>query len=82
MRAYLLVQVYPGKEKEFLEKVKSLPGMVSVDIVHGSFDMVMLLEADLKMIDDSIMKVRSLQSVCRTETLLGFERFPVPGSIG
>ena len=78
----MLVQVYPGKEKELLEKVKSLRGKVSVDMVHGSFDVVMLLEGDLKTIDDTILKVRSLQSVSRTETLLGFERFPVSSSLG
>ncbi|MDH5362265.1 MAG: hypothetical protein OEW84_03010 [Aigarchaeota archaeon] len=82
MRAYLLAEVYPGKEKEFLKKAKSFPAMVSVDLVHGAFDMVMLLDGDLKTIDETIMKVRSLQGIRRTETLLGFEKFPIPSSTG
>jgi len=82
MRAYLLVQVYPGKEREFLKKARSLPGMVSAEMVHGAFDVVIILEGDLKTIDDTILKVRSIQGVSRTESLLGFEMFPLPSSPG
>lgn len=77
-----MVQVYPGKEEEFMKDAKSLPGMVSVDMVHGAFDMVMLLESDLKTIDDTVLKIRCLQGVRGTETLLGFERFPAPCAPG
>ncbi|MFB0568134.1 MAG: hypothetical protein ACETV0_00735 [Nitrososphaeria archaeon] len=82
MRAYLLVQLYPGKEEDFMNEAKSFPGMVRVDMVHGAFDVVMLLDGDLKTIDDTILKVRCLQGVRNTETLLGFERFPAPCAPG
>jgi len=51
-------------------------------MVHGAFDVVIILEGDLKTIDDTILKVRSIQGVSRTESLLGFEMFPLPSSPG
>ena len=77
-RAYVLIEVQPGKEKEFGEYVmhKGLPKDINVermDFVHGSFDAVVLLRGTMKSIDSKIMELRKSPFIRRTETLLCFE---------
>jgi len=77
-RAYVLVKVQPGKEKEFIEYVtsKNLPRDINVermDIVHGSFDAVVLLRGRMKNIDAKIMELRRSPFVSSTDTLICFE---------
>ena len=79
-RAYVLIEVQPGKEKEFTEYVmsKGLPKDINVermDFVHGSFDAVVLLRGTMKSIDAKIMELRSACAplLRRTETLLCLE---------
>jgi len=77
-RAYVLIKVQPGKEKEFIEYVmsKNLPRDINVermDIVHGSFDAVVLLRGTMKNIDAKIMDLRKSPFVSSTDTLLCFE---------
>jgi hypothetical protein len=77
-RAYVLIGIQPGKEKEFAEYVISrrLPKDINVDrmdLVHGSFDAVMLLRGTMKSIDARIMELRKSPLIRKTETLLCFE---------
>jgi hypothetical protein len=77
-RAYVLIKVQPGKEKEFIEyaMTKNLPRDINVermDIVHGSFDAVVLLRGTMKNIDARIMDLRKSPFVSSTDTLLCFE---------
>jgi hypothetical protein len=77
-RAYVLIEIYPGKEKEFTEYVmsKELAKDINVermDFVHGSFDVVMLLRGTMKSIDARIIELRKSPLIRRTETLLCFE---------
>ena len=77
-RAYVLVEVQPGREKEFAEYVMSTgsSGDVSterLDIVHGSCDVVVLLRGTMKSIDARIMELRKSPLILRTETLLCFD---------
>jgi hypothetical protein len=77
-RAYVLIKVQPGKEKEFTDYVmsKDLPRNINVermDFVHGSFDAVVLLRGTMKSIDARIMDLRKSPFVGSTDTLLCFE---------
>ncbi len=77
-RAYVLIEIQPGKEKEFSEYVtsKGLPKDINVermDFVHGSFDAVVVLRGTMKNIDARIMELRKSPLIRRTETLLAFE---------
>ena len=77
-RAYVLIKVQPGKEKEFSDYVtsKDLPKDINVerlDFVHGSFDAVMILRGTMKNIDARIMELRKSPFVSSTDTLLCFE---------
>ena len=77
-RAYVLIEIQPGKEKEFAEYVvsKGLSRDINVermDFVHGSFDVVVLLRGAMKSIDARILELRKSPLILRTETLLCFD---------
>jgi hypothetical protein len=79
-RAYVLVEIQPGKEREFaneiLRKGLILDSKVErMDFVHGSFDFVIMLHGTMADIDRRIMEMRKSPFVRRTETLICFEMF-------
>ena len=79
-RAYVLVQIHPGNEKEFCEEVISKGWILNstverMDFVHGSFDFVITLHGSLGDIDKKIMEIRRSPYVHKTETLICFEMF-------
>jgi hypothetical protein len=79
-RAYVLVQIQPGKEKEFAAEVLSKRLVVDskeerMDLVHGSFDYVIIFRRSMKDIDARVMELRKSQFIRRTETLICFELF-------
>jgi hypothetical protein len=76
----VLVEIQPGKEKEFSEEVLSGGLIVDsklerLDFVHGSFDFVIILQGSMKDIDSRILEIRKSPFVRRTETLICFEMF-------
>jgi broad-specificity NMP kinase len=79
-RAYVLVEIQPGKEKDFCDEVLSrgliLDSKVErMDFVHGSFDFVIVLRGAIKDIDARVMEMRKSPFVRKTETLICFEMF-------
>ena len=76
-RAYVLIEIQPGKEKQFTEYVMS-KGLLKdinvdrMDFVHGSYDVVVVLRGTMKNIDARIMELRKSKLIRRTETLLCF----------
>jgi hypothetical protein len=79
-RAYVLIELHPGKEKEFCDLVVSKGLLVDskvqrTDFVHGPFDFVMVLYGAMEDIDARIMEMRKSPFVRKTETLICFEMF-------
>jgi hypothetical protein len=79
-RGYVLVEIQPGKEKEFSDLISSKKlstdsTVERMDFVHGSFDFVIILNGTLKDIDRKVMEIRQSPFVRKTETLLCFELF-------
>ena len=79
-RAYVLIEIQPGKEKEFADYIMSegLPRDKKVermDFVLGSYDAVVLLRGTMKDIDAKVLQLRASPLIRRTETLLCFEMF-------
>jgi hypothetical protein len=79
-RAYVLVEIQPGKEREFADEILSKRLIVDskverMDFVHGSFDFVLMLCGKMEYIDRRIMEIRKSRFVRRTETLICFEMF-------
>ena len=76
--AYVLVEIQPGREREFDNEILS-KGLIleaeRMDFVHGSFDFVIILHGAMADIDRRIMEIRTSQFVRRTETLICFDMF-------
>jgi hypothetical protein len=74
-RAYVLVEIQPGKEKEFKDYILSRGLLVDskeerMDFVHGAFDFVIILRGAMKDIDRRIIEIRKSPFVVKTETLI------------
>ena len=80
VRAYVLVELQPGKEKEFCEEIIE-KGLVldskieRTDFVHGSYDFICVLHGDISDIDRRIIELRRSLYIRKTETLICFEMF-------
>ena len=79
-RAYMLVLLHPGKEKEFSEEILSKGLLVDskverMDFVHGPFDFIIVLRGEMDDIDRRILEMRKSPHVRDTATLLAFEMF-------
>lgn len=72
-RAYLLADVKPGKEADTLREIEKMDKVVTVDFVHGEYDIVAVLEGNWKEIDETIIAIRKLPSLRKTVTLTAFE---------
>ena len=72
-RMYVLIEIQPGKEQDFVKEIisKGLDSKTErIDLVHGSFDFVIILSGTRKEMDTRIMQIRKLPFVKRTETLI------------
>jgi len=86
-RVYVLVEIQPGKEQEFVDEVLSKGLIIDskierMDFVHGSFDFVLMLYGTMENIDRRIMEMRKFPYVRRTETLICFELLSWEGLSG
>ena len=77
MKAYILIEVDPGVSlKDIIEGkamsagLASYEGVVSCDVVHGQYDVVVVVEGDQITIDRTIIKIRDLPFVRKTVSLL------------
>lgn len=69
--AYVLVVTNVGTEHEVVEAIKTLSGVTLAQTVYGEFDVICRVECDtLKNLDASITKVRKIQNILRTMTLI------------
>lgn len=73
--AYVLVQIQPGKEKEFSEEILSKRLLADskverIDFVHGSYDCVIVLSGTVKDMDRRIIEIRKSRFIVKTETLI------------
>ena len=74
-RAYMLVEIHPGKEKEFGEEILSKklfadPEVERVDLVHGPYDFVIVLSGTTRDMDRRIIEIRKSPFIVKTETLI------------
>ena len=80
IRVYVLVEIQPGKEREFAEEILSKglildPKVERLDFVHGSFDFISIFYGTMKDVDRRIIELRKSPFVRKTETLICFEMF-------
>ena len=74
-RAYVLVEIQPGKEKEFSDEILSKKLLIDsrverMDFVHGPYDIVITLSGTIKDMDRRIIEIRKSPFIVKTETLI------------
>jgi len=74
-RAYVLVEIQPGKEKEFSDEIFSKklfvdPEVERMDFVHGPYDFVIVLSGTTRDMDRRIIEIRKSPFIVKTETLI------------
>lgn len=79
-RVYVLVNIQPGKEREFANGVLSKglivePEVEKMNFVHGSFDFVVMLHGPMEDIERRIIEIRKSPFVRSTQTLVAFAMF-------
>lgn len=74
-RAYLLVNVLPGKDVSVRDTLRGMKGVVNADVVTGHYDIVAVIEAkDSSEIFNKILKkIRLIKGINRTETFVAVE---------
>lgn len=73
--AYILVEALPGKAIELEGLIKGIPGVKTVHLVTGPYDLITFVEAaDLKTMGEMIVKrIQSTGAVARTLTCVTVE---------
>jgi hypothetical protein len=74
-RAYVLVELYPGKEKEFCEGILDKRLVVDskverTDFVYGSYDFIYVLNGEMADINRRIIELRRPIYIRKTENLI------------
>jgi len=69
-RAYILIETQVGKSPDVAAALRAMPGVPSVDIITGDFDIIALVEAaDMVSMADLVTgQVQSISGVTRTIT--------------
>ena len=70
---FALLSISPLKEKEVYETLSRIPEVTEVHPLFGEYDILLKIEAsDIDMIGDVVInKIRSIQGVMDTKTLIG-----------
>ena len=81
IKAYILVNTELGKEEDIVKEASSIVSdtgveIVSSDLVFGEFDLVIVVSGDsVKKIDKFVTKLRRLDGVLKTMTLIATSPF-------
>jgi DNA-binding Lrp family transcriptional regulator len=69
-RAFILVETQVGRANQVVQAFRSLPGVLSADVVTGSFDVIALIEVDTMgaMAELVTGQMQSIRGVLRTIT--------------
>jgi len=73
--AYILIEALPGKGIELKSTIKGIPGVKTVDLVTGPYDLITYVESpDLKSLGEMIVKkIQATGKVSRTLTCITVE---------
>jgi len=74
VKAYVLLVVTTGREKDVLREVKRIGGVSEASVVYGDYDLIAKVEApNLRDLNKIVMRIRSLNSVVRSSTLISVD---------
>jgi len=74
LKGFVMIDVEPGSEKAVYDTVSKIKGIREVVPVYGENDFIVI--ADLENIGDlnlMVLKIREIQNVTSTQTILGME---------
>jgi hypothetical protein len=71
-KAYVLIRIQPGKESELYEELKQVPNIIGIDLVHGPYDFVVVVEGTASDVDKVVLRIRKIPYVLNTETMTAF----------
>lgn len=71
-RAFVLIETAVGKTKDVVAALHQVPGVASVDVVTGPYDIIAVVEAsDLGSVGDTVTgSVHTIAGIVRTVTCL------------
>ena len=74
-KAFILIETAVGKNKEVVDSIKQLKGVISVDSVTGPYDVITVVEAaNLNDIGDIVArKIHRVPGINRTVTCLALK---------
>ena len=69
-RAYILIETQVGKSREISDVIRTLPGVQSIDIITGSYDIIALVEGEdmLGIANEVTSQIQLIPGVSRTIT--------------
>lgn len=71
MVAGVLIKTDPNKTKSAYEQIKDIEGVANITAVFGRYDIVVMIKAlDIEAAGKMISKIRSVEGVLSTETLI------------
>jgi DNA-binding Lrp family transcriptional regulator len=71
MVAGVLINTNPAKTKQIYDQINSLEGVANITAVFGRFDLVVMIRAlDLDAGSKIIAKIREIEGITATETLI------------
>jgi len=72
VRAYILIETMPGKSRDVVAQIRSLPGVASADRVTGPYDVVVVLGTEsLDQIGQILTHhIHTISGVMRTVTCI------------
>jgi len=71
MVAGVLIKTDPNRTKSVYEQIKSIEGVANITAVFGRFDIVVMIRAlDIEAAGKMIARIRSVDGVLSTETLI------------
>jgi DNA-binding Lrp family transcriptional regulator len=71
-KAYILIETAVGKNKEVVAAIRQFPGVKSVDIVTGPYDIITIIEGEtISDIGDLVTgKIHPIPGITRTVTCI------------
>ena len=71
IKAYVLINVSVGREYDIVEKVREIDGVEEAHVVYGEYDIIVKISGSyLKEIEKAVMKIRHIDGVIRSTTLI------------
>lgn len=71
IKAFVLINVSVGREYDIVKKVREIDGVEEAYVVYGEYDIIVKISGNyLKEIEKAVMRIRHIDGVIRSTTLI------------